>query len=70
MLSQNVRNKVPNNAVPEAHAKLKATVNVVQHTKQICSSECFHLCIEYFKMQSNILKFIIIKYDSKCIMKV
>lgn len=33
MLSQNVRNKVPNEAVPEAHTIFEARVNVVEHTK-------------------------------------
>jgi len=71
MLSQNVRNKVPNDALPEAHTIFKARVNVVEHTKQICSNECFLLCTIYSKMQQNILKCIItIQYESKCIMKV
>jgi hypothetical protein len=33
MLSQNVMNKVPNDAMPEAHTLFKARVNVVEHTK-------------------------------------
>jgi hypothetical protein len=33
MLPQNVRNKVPNDAVLEAHTIFKARVNVVEHTK-------------------------------------
>jgi hypothetical protein len=33
MFSQNVRNKVPNDAVPEAHTVFKARINVVEHTK-------------------------------------
>jgi hypothetical protein len=33
ILSQNVRNKVPSDAVPEAHTIFKARVNVVEHTK-------------------------------------
>ena len=32
-LSQNVRNRVSNDEVPEAHTKFKARVYVVQHTK-------------------------------------
>ena len=69
MLSQNVRNKVPNEAVPEAHTTFKARVNVVEHTKH--KFVCFHLCTEYSKMQRNILKFILtIQYDSKCVIKV
>jgi hypothetical protein len=33
MFSQNVRNKVPSDAVPEAHTVFKARINVVEHTK-------------------------------------
>ena len=33
MLSHNVRNKVPSDAVPEAHTIFKARVNVAEHTQ-------------------------------------